>query len=111
MAEGEGKKRFCAAAGLVWYEERTNFVYIYDYETGICVSNPGVPTLLGKDMRGVKDAYGLPFASMLMDLARDGQGSLRYSFLRSSTAPTPPDKVASTRASAPCHRMTAHAQC
>jgi methyl-accepting chemotaxis protein len=110
MTEDEAKKRFFAAAGMVWYEGHTNYVYIYDYETGFCVSNPGVPTLLGKDMRAAKDSNGLPFASMLMDLARQGQGSLRYSFLRSSTDPTPLDKVAFTRGFAPWHLMIASAQ-
>ena len=110
MTEEEAKKRFFAAAGAVWYEGHTNYVFIYDFETGICVSNPGVPTLLGKDMRTVKDANGLPFASMLMDLARQGQGSLRYSFLRSSTDPTPLDKVAFTRGFAPWHLMIGNAQ-
>jgi methyl-accepting chemotaxis protein len=110
MTEEEAKKRFFAAAGAVWYEAHTNFVFIYDFETGICVSNSGVPTLLGKDMRAVKDANGLPFASMLMDLARQGQGSLRYSFLRSSTDSTPLDKVAFTRGFAPWHLMIANAQ-
>jgi methyl-accepting chemotaxis protein len=110
MTEEEAKQRFFAAAGLVWYEGHTNYVFIYDYETGFCVSNPGVPTLLGKDMRGAKDSTGLPFASMLMDLARQGQGSLRYSFLRSSTDPTPLDKVAFTRGFAPWHLMIASAQ-
>jgi methyl-accepting chemotaxis protein len=109
ITEEEAKKRFFEAAGLVWYEEHVNFVYIYDYETGLCVSNPGVPTLLGKDMRNVKDANGLPFAAMLMDIARHGQGSLRYTFLRSSTDPTPLDKVAFTRGFAPWHLMIATA--
>jgi methyl-accepting chemotaxis protein len=110
LTEEEAKQRFFAAAGAVWYEAHTNYVFIYDFETGICVSNPGVPTLLGKDMRPVKDAYGLPFASMLMDLAKQGQGSLRYSFLRSSTDPTPLDKVAFTRGFAPWHLMIGNAQ-
>ena len=110
MTEEEAKKRFFEAAGTVWYEGHTNFVFIYDYETGICVSNPGVPTLLGKDMRNVKDANGLPFASMLMDIARHGQGSLRYTFLRSSTDPTPLDKVAFTRGFAPWHLMIGTAE-
>jgi methyl-accepting chemotaxis protein len=110
MTEEEAKKRFFAAAGAVWYEGHTNYVFIYDFETGICVSNPGVPTLLGKDMRTVKDANGLPFASMLMDIAQQGQGSLRYSFLRSSTDPTPLDKVAFTRGFAPWHLMIGNAQ-
>jgi methyl-accepting chemotaxis protein len=110
MTEEEAKKRFFTAAGAVWYEGHTNYVFIYDFETGICVSNPGVPTLLGKDMRTVKDANGLPFASMLMDIAKQGQGSLRYSFLRSSTDPTPLDKVAFTRGFAPWHLMIGNAQ-
>jgi methyl-accepting chemotaxis protein len=105
ITEDEARKKFFEAANNVWYENHTNYVYIYDYESGICVSNPGVATLLGKDMRGVKDANGLPFAQMLMDLARQGQGSLRYSFLRSATDPTPLDKVAFTRGFAPWHLM------
>src|ERR1700744_4669173 len=106
ITEEEAKKKFFEAANNVWYENHTNYVYIYDYETGICVSNPGVATLLGKDMRGVKDANGLPFAQMLMDMARTGgQGSLCYSFLRSATDPTPLDKVAFTRGFAPWHLM------
>jgi methyl-accepting chemotaxis protein len=106
ITEEEAKKKFFEAANNVWYENHTNYVYIYDYETGICVSNPGVATLLGKDMRGVKDANGLPFAQMLMDMARNGgQGSLRYTFLRSATDPTPLDKVAFTRGFAPWHLM------
>jgi methyl-accepting chemotaxis protein len=110
MTEEEAKKRFFAAAGSVWYEERTNYVYIYDYETGLCVMNPGVPTLLGKDMRNVKDAHGLPFASMLMDIASKGQGSLRYSFQRSSTDSTALDKVAFVRGFAPWHLMIGTAE-
>jgi methyl-accepting chemotaxis protein len=105
MTEDEAKKRFFEAANNVWYEGHTNYLFIYDYETGICVSNPGVSTLLGKDMRNVKDANGLPFASMLMDIARQGQGSLRYTFLRSATDPTPLDKMAFARGFAPWHLM------
>jgi methyl-accepting chemotaxis protein len=105
ITEEEAKKKFFEAANNVWYENHTNYVFIYDYETGICVSNPGVATLLGKDMRTFKDANGLPFAQMLIDLARQGQGSLRYTFLRSATDPTPLDKVAFTRGYAPWHLM------
>ncbi len=105
ITEEEAKKKFFEAANNVWYENHTNYVFIYDYETGICVSNPGVATLLGKDMRTFKDANGLPFAQMLIDLARQGQGSLRYTFLRSATDPTPLDKVAFTRGYTPWHLM------
>ena len=110
ITEEEAKKRFFAVAGTVWYEGHTNYVFIYDYDTGISVVNTGVPTLLGKDMRTFKDANGLPFASMLIDLARQGQGSVRYTFLRSSTDPTPLDKVAFTRGFAPWHLMIGTAE-
>jgi methyl-accepting chemotaxis protein len=105
ITEEDAKKKFFEAANNIWYEGHTNYLFIYDYDTGIVVANPGVATLLGKDMRGVKDANGLPFAQMLMDLARQGQGSVRYTFLRSATDPTPLDKVAFTRGFAPWHLM------
>jgi methyl-accepting chemotaxis protein len=112
MTEEEAKTRFYAVASSLWYEGHTNYVFIYDTETGICVANPGVATLLGKDMRTVKDANGLPFASMLMDIARQGGAgsSIRYTFLRSSTDPTPLDKVAWGRGFAPWHLMIGTAQ-
>jgi methyl-accepting chemotaxis protein len=112
MTEDEAKTRFYAVASSLWYEGHTNYVFIYDTETGICVANPGVATLLGKDMRTVKDANGLPFASMLMDIARQGGAgsSIRYTFLRSSTDPTPLDKVAWGRGFAPWHLMIGTAQ-
>ncbi len=110
MTEEEAKKRFFAANANVWYENHTNYVYIYDYETGLCVSNPGVPKFIGKDMRDAKDANGLPFAAIMMDIARKGEGTLRYTFLRSNTDPTPLDKIAFTRGFAPWHMMIASAE-
>src|ERR1700742_1985984 len=96
MTEDEAKARFFAAASAIWYEDHTNYLFMYDYETGICVVNAGVLTLLNKDMREVKDAHGVPFAAMMMDIARKGGAGepIRYTFLRSSTDPTPLDKVA-----------------
>jgi methyl-accepting chemotaxis protein len=41
----------------------------------------------------------------MMDIARQGQGSIRYTFLRSSTDPTALEKVAFTRGFAPWHLM------
>ncbi len=59
----------------------------------------------------MKDANGLPFASIMMDIARTkGQGTLRYTFLKSSTDPTPLDKMAYVRGFAPWHMMIASAE-
>jgi methyl-accepting chemotaxis protein len=112
MTEEEAKARFFAAAGSIWYEGHTNYIFMYDTDTGICVVNSGVPTLLNKDMREVKDANGLPFAAMMIDIARKGGAgsSIRYTFLRSSTDPTPLDKVAFVRGFEPWHLMIATAQ-
>jgi methyl-accepting chemotaxis protein len=109
MPEEEAKKRFLAAASYVWYENHTNYVFIYDYDTGIMVANPAIPTLLGKDMRGLKDANGLPFAAMLIDIAKKGEGTLRFSFPRSSADPTPLDKIAFARGFTPWHLMIGNA--
>ena len=109
MTDAEAKARFFAAASAIRYEANTNYLFIYDYETGIAQAS-GLTALVGKDMRGVKDANGLPFASMLMDIARRGEGSLRYTFPRSNTDPTPLDKVAFARGFAPWHLMIGTAE-
>ena len=112
MTDEEAKARFFAAAGAIWYEDHTNYIFMYDTETGICNVNSGVPTLLGKDMRDVKDANGMPFAAMMIDIARKGGAGqpIRYTFLRSSTDPTPLDKVAFARGFTPWHLMIGTAQ-
>jgi methyl-accepting chemotaxis protein len=110
MTEEEAKKRFFEANNNVWYENRTNYAYIYDYETGLCVSNPGIPQFVGKDMRPNKDANGNPFAVTLMGIAKQGQGTLHYSFRRNGSDPTPLEKVAFTRGFAPWNMMIASAE-
>ncbi|MGA8315726.1 MAG: methyl-accepting chemotaxis protein [Bradyrhizobium sp.] len=109
MSEQEAKARFSAAAGAVWFEGHTNYVFIYDTETGLCVMNTGNPGLVGKDVRGLKDAVGLPFAQMMLDMAQRGEGTIRYTFPRGG-AKTPLEKVAYVRGYAPWHMMIASAE-
>jgi len=54
MSEDEARKRFFAAASGIWFEGHTNYVFIYDTETGLCVMNVGNASLLGKDVRGLR---------------------------------------------------------
>jgi methyl-accepting chemotaxis protein len=112
MTGQEARTRFLAVASMVWYENHTNYVFIYDYDTGIMIANPSVTTLVGKDMRNVKDANGMAFASMLIDIARQGGAgsSLRFVFPSSSSDPTPVDKVAWARGFGPWHLMIGNAQ-
>jgi methyl-accepting chemotaxis protein len=109
MSEQEAKARFFAASGAVWFEGHTNYVFIYDTETGLCVMNTGNPALVGKDVRELKDSAGLPFASMMLDMAKRGEGTIRYTFPRGG-AKTPLDKVAYVRGFAPWHMMIASAE-
>ncbi len=109
MSEEEAKARFYAASGAVWFEGHTNYVFIYDTETGLCVMNAGNPALIGKDVRGLKDSAGLPFASMMLDMAKRGEGTIRYTFPRGG-AKTPLEKVAYVRGFGPWHLMIASAE-
>jgi methyl-accepting chemotaxis protein len=111
MTDEEAKARFLAVANTIWYENHTNYVFIYDYDTGIMIANPSVTSLVGKDMRNMRDANGLPFASMLIDIAKQGGAgsSLRFVF-QSSNAGTPMDKVAWARGFGHWHLMIANAQ-
>ena len=109
MSEEEAKNRFFTAAGAVWFEGHTNYVFIYDTETGLCVMNTGNPGLIGKDVRELKDAGGMRFASKMLDIARRGEGTIRYAFPRGG-GKTPLDKVAYVRGFGPWHLMISSAE-
>jgi len=109
MTEQEAKARLFEATRGIWFEGHTNYVFIYDTETGLCVMNSGNPALVGKDVRGLKDANGLPFASMMLDIARQGEGTIRYAFPRGS-ATTPLEKVSYVKGFGPWHLMIASAE-
>src|SRR5579863_3924091 len=109
ISEEEAKARFFAATGGIWFEGHTNYVFIYDSESGICVLNTGNPALIGKDIRGLKDSYGLAFGSMMLDIARRGEGTIAYKFPKGG-ATAPMEKVAYVRCFAPWHLMIATAE-
>src|SRR3984885_12243079 len=109
MTEDEAKARLFAATRAIWFEGHTNYIFIYDTETGLCVMNSGNAALVGKDVRGLKDANGLPFASMMLDMAKRGEGTIRYQFPRGGDK-VPQDKVAYVRGFAPWHLMIASAE-
>jgi methyl-accepting chemotaxis protein len=109
MTQEEAKARLIAASSAMWFEGHTNYLFIYDTETGLCVMNAGNPALIGKDVRGLKDVNGLPFASMMLDMAKRGEGTIRYQFPRGGDK-IPQDKVAYIRGFAPWHLMIASAE-
>jgi len=111
MSAEEAKARLFAASGAIRWENLTNYVFIFDTETGICVMNSGNPPLLGKDIRGFKDATGFPFFAAMLDIAkRQAEGTIRYVFPRGSVDKTPLDKVAYVRGFAPWNLTIASAE-
>ena len=104
MTDAEARTRFNAAASATSFDGHNTYVYIYDTETGLCLVNGGNPGFIGKDMRPVKDANGLPFATMMIDIAKSGgEGTVRYVFARPGV--TPLDKIAYVRGFTPWHLM------
>jgi methyl-accepting chemotaxis protein len=101
----EAKARFTDAAGAISYDGQTNSLFVYDTETGLCVVNRANPSLLGKDVRGLRDSGGMLFASAMIDIAKyPGEGTVRYTFPRGAMK-APQDKVAYVRGFAPWHLM------
>ena len=101
LTDEEAKQRFFAASGAMRFEGGSNYVFIYDSETGTCVMNTGNPAVLGKDGRQFKDAYGVPFVTLMMDIAKQkGEGVVRYS-LPKGAEKIPLEKIVYVRHFAP----------
>ncbi|NVO14183.1 MAG: cache domain-containing protein [Rhodoplanes sp.] len=108
MTDAEAKKRLFDAAREMRFEDNTNYAFIYDYETGLCVVNGGNPGLVGKDVNKLRDANGQAFATRMLEIARGGQGTHRYAFPRGGST-IPLDKVAYVRGFTPWNMMIAAA--
>jgi methyl-accepting chemotaxis protein len=110
MTQDEAKERFLAAGRAIWFENHTNYVFIYDTESGISVMNSGNTALVGKDVRSLRDANGVPFASMMLDMVKQqGEGTIAYAFPRGG-GKIPMEKVAYIKGFVPWHLMIASAE-
>src|SRR5665213_1018321 len=111
MTEEQAKARFFEAGRSIWFEGHTNYVFIYDTESGVSLMNSGNTALCMGEGRGPKDANGLPFAAMMLDMTkRQAEGPLHYAFPRGG-GKIPMDKVAYVKGFAPWHLMIASAEC
>jgi methyl-accepting chemotaxis protein len=110
MTQDEAKERFLAVGRTIWFENHSNHVFIYDTESGISVMNSGNTALVGKDVRSLRDANGVPFASMMLDMVKQqGEGTIAYAFPRGG-GKIPMEKVAYIKGFAPWHLMIASAE-
>jgi polar amino acid transport system substrate-binding protein len=55
------------------------YVYAFDYN-GTCLALPYQPELVGKDLRGLPDTYGVNFTRVEIELARQGGGWVYYHY-------------------------------
>ena len=109
FTQAEAKANFLALANEFWYENRTNYLFIYDMGTGISLASPGTPAFVGQDMRQKRDASGRFFAREMLELAStSGQGAVHYTFPRTSDGP-PLEKTSYVRRFAPWNIMIATA--
>ena len=60
-------------------------------------------------LRAFRDGNGQPFAMKMLEMAKSGEGTIRYAFPRGTVNLTPQDKIAYVRGSAPWHLMIASA--
>ena len=110
MSDDEAKQRFLAVANGIWFENHANYTFVYDLATGKSLANPGIPNLVGVDMRQKTDAYGVHFAQNILGIARDpGQGFTRYNFQKVPNGP-PLAKVTFVRGFAPWNISIAAAE-
>jgi methyl-accepting chemotaxis protein len=110
MSDAEARTRFLALANGVWYEKHSNYAFVYDIGSGKSLANPGIPNLIGVDMRGKTDAYGVHFGENIIGIARDqGEGFTRYNFQKVPNGP-PLDKFTFVRKFAPWNLSIATAE-
>ncbi|PKG31057.1 cache domain-containing protein, partial [Methanoregula sp.] len=55
------------------------YVYAFDYN-GTCLALPYQPRLVGKDLSGLTDQYGVNFTRIEIELARQGGGWIYYHY-------------------------------
>ncbi len=109
FTQDDAKQRFFELAAKLWYDNHSNYTFIYDTKTGVSVVNPGTPNLIGKDMRQKQDALGKFFARDMLDIAANGgRGSVHYTFPRAMGG-VPLEKTSYVQGFAPWNLMIATA--
>ncbi|SMC35017.1 EAL domain-containing protein [Sporomusa malonica] len=69
-----------------------NYVFMSSYQ-GIMLVQPFEPSLEGSDQSQLKDAYGLPIITSLIDTARQGEGYVTYYYHPPERTTQPQQKV------------------
>jgi methyl-accepting chemotaxis protein len=108
FSQAEAKQSFLELVNGLWYDNHTNYTFVYDMGTGISIVNPAFQSLVGQDMREKKDTYGRFFAREMLEMARQGKGAVHYTFPRVANGPAL-EKTSFVRGFAPWNLMIATA--
>jgi cytochrome c len=79
------------------YQDRDLFVFVYSVDGKIlCV--PGIPTLVGRDAKALKDVDGKEFGKLIIAAAVGGGGWAEYRMANPATKKTEPKKTFAVQA-------------
>ena len=82
LSDDEIKKEiFRVVSKLRFFSDKTGYIFIYDYD-GVVLMHPEKPSLVGKNLIGLKDPKGLFLIKELIEKAKQGGGFVTFGWAK-----------------------------
>ena len=82
LSDDEIKKEiFRVVSKLKFFSDKTGYIFIYDYD-GVVLMHPEKPSLVGKNLIGLKDPKGLLLIKELIEKAKQGGGFVTFGWVK-----------------------------
>ena len=82
LSDDEIKKEiFRVVSKLKFFSDKTGYIFIYDYN-GVVLMHPEKPSLVGKNLIGLKDPKGLLLIKELIEKAKQGGGFVTFGWAK-----------------------------
>ena len=82
LSDDEIKKEiFRVVSKLKFFSDKTGYIFIYDYN-GVVLMHPEKPSLVGKNLIGLKDPKGLFLIKELIEKAKQGGGFVTFGWAK-----------------------------
>lgn len=82
LSDDEIKKEiFRVVSKLKFFSDKTGYIFIYDYD-GVVLMHPEKPSLVGKNLIGLKDPKGLLLIKELIEKAKQGGGFVTFGWAK-----------------------------
>ena len=72
---------FRVVSKLKFFSDKTGYIFIYDYD-GVVLMHPEKPSLVGKNLIGLKDPKGLLLIKELIEKAKQGGGFVTFGWAK-----------------------------